>query len=92
MDDKLESITSLATKFEESHILHKVNDNFGIALAKAQEHIAFLEAENARLQVIVASIPSLLPKTNEELICEMEIGKVLGFGEKLDETNLKNYS
>lgn len=26
------------------------------------------------------------------LICEMEIGKVLGFGEKLDETNLRNYS
>ncbi len=74
--DTLENVSSLAEKFSEAQ-LTKAHDSVSIALSKAKEHILFLEAELDRLRIIVNALPSVLPKSNEELICEMEIDKLM---------------
>lgn len=73
----LDNITSLAGKFETALEASVYIDKQNMILMQAKEHIIFLESEVKRLQTILNSVPSLLPKTNEELICEMEIDKLM---------------
>ena len=73
----LDNITSLAGKFATAVEASVYIDKQNLLLMQARDHILFLESEVKRLQNILNSVPSLLPKTNEELICEAEISKLM---------------